>query len=174
MEAPWKQLNRSRQCGEGDTHKKNRLGRASDKSPITARLAKSTYSIQRSLVLRRIALLAALVLALPVNAQDVDENYTAEKMLRLCEGAVVGEDLEVQSLVCTFRMQGVTAILIENCLSLGQGFSPVTQLTSKRPPSRGAARQAFKNYMASNPDKWGLPWHQVVALSISETFPCTP
>jgi hypothetical protein len=68
---------------------------------------------------------------------------------------------------------GETALMVENCLSISEGFSPVLALTSNRPPSRGAARQAFKNYIAENPDKWGLPWHQVVALSLSETFPCS-
>ncbi|MDZ4310744.1 MAG: hypothetical protein U1A24_09340 [Cypionkella sp.] len=111
-------------------------------------------------------------MALPANAQEVEENYTAEKMLKLCEGSVADRDPEMQSMVCTFRLQGIISIMVENCLSISEGFSPVPALTSDRPPSRGAARQAFKNYMAENPDKWGLPWHQVVALSLSETFPC--
>ena len=92
---------------------------------------------------------------------------------KLCEGAVADVDPEIQSTVCTFRMQGVISTMIDNCLSVGEGFSPAAVLSSDGPPSRGAARQAFKNYMEANPDSWGLPWHRAVALSLSETFPCT-
>lgn len=123
--------------------------------------------------MRRLAQIAALLLALPAQAQDVSENYTAESMLKLCEGTVPNRDPELQSMVCTFRIQGVVAIMVENCLSIREGFVPVPILSSGVAPSKGAARQAFKNYMAANPDKWGLPWHHAVALAISQAFPCT-
>ena len=106
-------------------------------------------------------------------SQDAPKDYQAEKMFELCNGASSGEDKRMQSLICTFRLQGVINIMIENCRSKSEGYTPSSIFTSKGPPSNKAARQAFQNYMETNPDKWGISWHIVVALAISEVFPCT-
>ena len=106
-----------------------------------------------------------------LQAQEVPKNYTAETMLNLCRGTAE-EDAELQSMVCTFRIQGVTSIMVENCLSMEQGFDPLPILSSQLPPSKGAARQAFMNFMEKNPDVWGLPWHMPLSLALAETFPC--
>lgn len=113
-----------------------------------------------------------IALTSAANAQKVPKNYNAEKMLNLCNGAIRGEDKGMQSMVCTFRMQGITHMMVENCLSITRGFKPLPLLTSEKPPSRGAARQAFRNFMNANPDKWGLPWHHAVSMALSESFPC--
>lgn len=107
-----------------------------------------------------------------VNAEEVPKEYRAERMYNLCKGEVRGEDKGMQSMVCTFRLQGVVSMMIENCSSVTHGFKPFPLLASGRPPSRGATRQAFINFIEANPDKWGLPWHVTVSMALSEAFPC--
>lgn len=121
-----------------------------------------------------IFVVAVSLVAPSVRAQVPDdmENYTAEVMYRLCLGTETEIRPEFQSLVCTFRLQGLVNIMIENCLSIEEGFSPAPLLTASLPPSRGALRQAFTNFMEENPAKWGLPWHVVAAMAASEAFPC--
>lgn len=63
--------------------------------------------------------------------------------------------------------------MIENCGSRALGYQPVPGLSASPAPSRGALRQAFKNYMEAHPEEWGLPWHIVAAKATSEAFPCT-
>lgn len=112
--------------------------------------------------------------SMPVLAQDseqVPENYNAETMMKLCKGEAE-EDPDLQSLICTFRIQGVSVMASENCWSILDGHSPLSDLAASPPPSRGAARQAFLNFMEENPQVWDLPWHKAVALSLSTTFPC--
>lgn len=113
-----------------------------------------------------------LAIASTVNAKEVPKEYRAERMYNLCKGEVRGEDKGMQSMVCTFRLQGVVSMMIENCMSIVQGFEPMHLFASEIPPSRGAARQAFINFMKTNPDKWGLPWHIAVTMALSESFPC--
>lgn len=115
--------------------------------------------------------LLPMLVPLSLQAQDVPKDYTAETMLNLCRGTAEG-DPDMQSVICTFRIQGVTSIMVENCLSVDKGFNPLPILTSESPPSRGAARQAFINYMEASPDKWGLPWHVAVSAALADTFPC--
>lgn len=122
--------------------------------------------------MRTLICLLTLLLAFQANAQEVPDDYTAENMLELCKGSVRDQDPKMQSIVCTFRIQGIVSVMIENCLSIDQGYSPATILTSEIPPSKGAARQAFTNYMEANPDKWGLPWHIGLSMALSDTFPC--
>lgn len=121
--------------------------------------------------MKRAALLLSLVAPTPLAAQSVPTDYNAETMLKLCRGAADG-DPDMQSMICTFRIQGVAAITGENCLSKDQGYEPHEALASAPPPSRGSARQAFTNYMDANPDAWGLPWHIAVSLALSDAFPC--
>ncbi|MEP3350180.1 MAG: hypothetical protein ABJM86_03080 [Hyphomicrobiales bacterium] len=106
-----------------------------------------------------------------LHAQEIPKNYNAETMLNLCQGTEGGAK-EFQSMVCTFRIQGVSSMMIHNCASINQGFSPFPVLSSERPPSRGAAKQAFINFMQANPSKWALPWETALAHALSETFPC--
>lgn len=106
-----------------------------------------------------------------LHAREVPKDYNAETMLNLCEGKAEGAK-ELQSMICTFRIQGVSSVMIENCRSIERGFSPVPILTSESPPSRGAAKQAFINFMKANPKQWALPWGAALALALSETFPC--
>lgn len=113
-----------------------------------------------------------LTLASTVNAKEVPKEYSGEEMLKLCKGEVRGMDQGMQSMTCTFRLQGVVSMMIENCLSIPHGFKPVPLFTSETPSSRGATRQAFINFMEANPDKWGLPWHISVSMALSEAFPC--
>jgi len=123
----------------------------------------------------RIVLLASIIFLNFIhatNAKNVGKNYTAEKMLKLCQREVKNENPELQSLTCTFRIQGLSAVMIENCLSIEHGYKPVKLLAASAPPSRGAAKQAFINFMTSNPDKWGLPWHVATAMALSTNFPC--
>ena len=111
-------------------------------------------------------------LASTANSQKVPEDYNAEHMLDLCNGEVPDGEKGMQSMVCTFRMQGIIYMMVENCMSIAHGFKPLPLFTSERPPSRGAARQAFVNFMNANPDKWGLPWHHAVSMALSKNFPC--
>ncbi len=120
-----------------------------------------------------IALLGlAATTALSQETTQIPENYNAETMLKICKGEADENDQDMQSMVCTFRIQGIIMMSVENCMSIKDGFSPTPLLTSSAPPSRGAARQAFINFMEDNPQSWSLPWHQAVALSLSATFPC--
>lgn len=105
-------------------------------------------------------------------AQDVPEEYNAETMLSFCEGTYEEENADLQSLVCTFRIQGVLSIMGENCASKQVGYDPVPTLMASPPSSNRAARQAFINYMKDNPSDWGLTWYFVLAKAMSEEFPC--
>lgn len=113
-----------------------------------------------------------LLSANPVGAQEIKKEYMAEEMLRLCTGEVSDLDKDIQSLVCTFRLQGVAEMMVKNCSSMELGYTPVQELSSNKPPSIRALRQAFINYMEDNPEEWGRPWFDVAALATSETFPC--
>lgn len=106
------------------------------------------------------------------SAQEVREENNAETMLSFCEGTFESENQDIQSLVCTFRIQGVLTIMGENCTSKQSGYDPVPTLSALPPTSNRAARQAFINYMKDNPSDWGLPWHVAVARAISAEFPC--
>lgn len=107
-----------------------------------------------------------------VSSQEVQEEYNAETMLSFCEGTFESENQDIQSLVCTFRIQGVLTIMGENCASKQAGYDPVPDLSALPPASNRAARQAFINYMKDNPADWGLPWHVALARAISAEFPC--
>lgn len=106
------------------------------------------------------------------NPQEVRKDYRAEEMLNLCTGNAREIDKGSQSLICTFRMQGIMDMMVYNCMSIDSGFKPYPLLTSEKPPSRGAAKKAFLNFMDANPDKWGMPWNIVVSMALSENFPC--
>jgi hypothetical protein len=114
-----------------------------------------------------------LVLGSLANAQEVPKEYRAEDMLKLCTGTVSEEDQGAQSLICTFRLQGVIQMMTANCETVEHGFNPAPFLSAEAPPSGGASRQTFINFMEANPDRWGMPWDIVVAMAISESFPCT-
>jgi hypothetical protein len=89
----------------------------------------------------------------PIQAQEtaqIPENYNAETMLKICKGEADENDQDMQSMVCTFRIQGIIMMSVENCMSIKDGFPPTPLLTSSAPPSRGAARQAFINFMEDN------------------------
>lgn len=107
-----------------------------------------------------------------VKPDSISKDYTAEAMLELCRGNASGTAKELQSMICTFRLQGITNILILNCGSINDGFSPAPNLTAGFPPSKGAVRQAYKNFMEENPELWGKYWSDIAALAISTTFPC--
>jgi len=106
-------------------------------------------------------------------AAELPFDYTAEAMLELCNGEASGGQQDMQSMVCTFRLQGVVDTMMWNCSTRNGGYDPAPSLTAGDVPSKGSARQAFKNYMADHPERWGEPWSLVAALAISETFPCT-
>lgn len=106
------------------------------------------------------------------NAATPNENYTAETMMKLCTGAVADVDPAVQSMTCTFRLQGLTEVMMGNCASVSWGHQPDPALSASKPPSRGAIRQAFLNHMQDHPEHWGLPWAQVAVKAISGSFPC--
>lgn len=118
------------------------------------------------------AMLVVLLLVQTANGNELSENYVSEKMYRLCRGEVTGEDKGLQSMICTFRLQGVMMMMVENCHSIDGGFQPMPLFTASSPPSNRAARQAFVNFMESNPEKWGDPWHVSVVMALAETFPC--
>lgn len=103
---------------------------------------------------------------------EVSENYTAEVMYRLYRGSEVGVPADLQSMMCAFRLQGATQLMMENCTSFEDGFNPLPSLSASAPPSRGAARQAFTDFMEANPQTWGWPWHVAVASALPTTFPC--
>ena len=108
----------------------------------------------------------------PASAKEVGKGYSAEEMLKLCEGEVEDMSLDFQNLTCTFRLQGVVEMMIMNCSSVVDGMDPDRGLSAGKPPSMGAMRQAYVNYMKDHPEVWGRPWFEVVAGAASETFPC--
>lgn len=108
----------------------------------------------------------------PASAKEVAKGYTAEEMLRLCQGEAVEMPSDFQNLTCTFRLQGAVELMIMNCSSVVDGRDPDRRLSSGKPPSMGAMRQAFINYMNGHPEVWGQPWFEAVAGAASETFPC--
>ena len=116
--------------------------------------------------------LLLLPLAHSAYGNEVPEDYDSEKMYRLCRGEVSGEDKGLQSIICTFRLQGVIMMMVENCHSIDRGFQPMPLFTASSPPSNRAARQAFVNFMEANPQKWGDPWHVSVIMALAKTFPC--
>lgn len=118
------------------------------------------------------ALLVVLLLVQTASGNEVPENYDSEKMYNLCRGKVHGEDKGLQSMICTFRLQGVILMMVENCRSVERGFQPMPLFTASSPPSNRAARQAFVNFIEANPQNWGDPWHVSVIMALSETFPC--
>ncbi|MEP3055804.1 hypothetical protein [Ascidiaceihabitans sp.] len=98
---------------------------------------------------------------------------TSETMLRMCDGNYPdGTSPNSQKLVCSFRIQGIIEIMIQNCLSQAHGFTPLSSLTMAKPPSLGAAKQAYINYMNANPQIWGSFWSHAVIPALSEAFPC--
>ena len=103
---------------------------------------------------------------------QISTDYNAETMLSFCEGDVPDATPEVQSLICTFRIQGVAEVMSRNCLTSTQGFQPHPAFTAMPPRSRGAMRQAFKNYMRENPHVWDARWAIAVMAALSEAFPC--
>ena len=82
----------------------------------------------------------------------VESDYNAEMMLNLCRGEVVGTPENVQSLICTFRIQGLGDMMNYNCYSRSSGYEPAPTLTARIGRSGGAARQAFINYMEDHPE----------------------
>lgn len=143
--------------------------------PATYRkLASHSFNLRHLQMKRNFVMLALGVLTIggAATAETSDENYTAETMMKLCAGTVADENPEFQSMICTFRLQGVTEVMIGNCASASMGFQPAPELSASKPPSRGAIRQAFLNYMDDHPEHWGLPWAQVAAMAVSSSFPC--
>lgn len=118
------------------------------------------------------SVLCLLITPLPASAEEVAKEYNAETMLKFCTEDFPGEDPEMQSIMCTFRLQGVVLTMVENCLSHEQGYTPNSVLSVRLPPSTGAARQAFVNYMTENRAAWGTSWHHAVYFALSEEFPC--
>jgi hypothetical protein len=118
------------------------------------------------------SLFGSLVFWSSANADGVAENYSAETMMKLCTGSVPDENPDFQSMTCTFRLQGLTDVMIGNCASVAMGFQPSPALSASRPPSRGAVRQAFLNFMEDHPEHWGVPWAQAAAMAVSGSFPC--
>lgn len=125
--------------------------------------------MKRNLVL---LVLGFLMMGAAATAETPDVNYTAETMMKLCVGSVPDENPEFQSMTCTFRLQGVTEVMMGNCASASMGYQPAPELSASKPPSRGAIRQAFLNYMEDHPEHWGLPWAQVATMAVSNSFPC--
>lgn len=119
-----------------------------------------------------IAALCLCPLQALAQTDGVERDYNAETMLNLCKGEAAGTPENVQSLICTFRIQGVGEMLNFNCTSRAGGYQPAPTLTARVVSSRGAARQAFINYMEDHPDIWNDYWAVAVALALSETFPC--
>jgi hypothetical protein len=104
---------------------------------------------------------------------SVPTEYQAEEMMKLCRGEVTGANPSSQSLICTFRLQGVGDMMSQNCASVIEGFEPHPRLSARIEASRGAVRQAFLNYMDAHPEEWGDYWANVVSNALSETFPCS-
>lgn len=115
------------------------------------------------------------VAATHAEAQDdlqVPEQYNAETMLRLCQGEISDAPKDVQSLTCTFRIQGVADMMLYNCGSKEAGHDPAPHLSAYVTGSRGAVRQTFINYMEDHPEVWGEHWSLALAIAFSEMFPC--
>lgn len=104
--------------------------------------------------------------------ERVKEDYNAEQMLRLCKGEVRGMSPDMQSLVCTFRIQGLADLMIHNCESIEFGYRPAPQLSASIIGSTGAIRQTFVNYMEDHPEIWGDYWSFALSTTLSESFPC--
>lgn len=122
-----------------------------------------------------LCVLGLVVLASGVAAQDVSKvgkNYTAEDMLNMCSGTGRDYRPELQSIVCTFRIQGLSDLMIFNCQTRADGYDPASIFSMKPAPSKGSMRQVFKNYMRDNPQVWGEYWSLAVAVALSEAFPC--
>ena len=120
-------------------------------------------------------MIASLVVASQLFAQgssDLPKAYDAETMLNLCRGEVSDMPPEMQSMTCTFRLQGVGDMMSFNCLSREAGFEPAPAFSAQISASRGAVRQTFINFMEANPEVWGSYWAEAVALALSESFPC--
>ena len=117
-------------------------------------------------------LLALSLFPVSAVAQDAPKDYKAETMLKLCSGPQSDAPRDLQSSVCTFRLQGVVSIMVENCLTRKQGLDPAPVMTASPPPSIGAVKQAYRNFLRDSPELWGLPWHHAAMMAISEAFPC--
>ena len=107
------------------------------------------------------------------DTQPVPKEYQAEEMMKLCTGAIQGAPADTQSLICTFRLQGVGDVMSRNCFSRGEGFDPSPHLTASITASREAVKQAFLNHMEAHPEEWDDYWADVVANALSDTFPCS-
>lgn len=106
------------------------------------------------------------------NAVGVQKEYNGETMLNLCKGTVPDVPPDVQSMTCTFRLQGVSDLMNYNCVSQREGFDPAPRLSAAISGSRGAVRQTFINYMEDHPEIWGVHWSWAVAVVMSESFAC--
>ena len=104
--------------------------------------------------------------------ERVPVEYNAETMLKICRGEVVDIPPDVQSMTCTFRIQGVADMMLYNCYSLQAGFNPAPQLSASVSGSRGAVRQTFINYMVDHPEIWDDHWAGALATALSQSFPC--
>lgn len=105
-------------------------------------------------------------------AQAIPREYQAEEMMKLCTGDARDAAPETQSLICTFRLQGVGDLMSQNCVSQLEGYDPNPSLSASITASRSAVKQAFISYMEAHPAEWGDYWANVVAKALSETFPC--
>lgn len=129
-------------------------------------------------MMRSTALAVMLTVLLSQNAfaenatGEIKKEQTAETMLGFCEGTLSGVPTDVQSLTCTFRIQGVADLMTMNCEAAGRGWNPPPLLTAKPLKSNRAIRQTFINYMKDHPEDWRDYWAFVLAKAISEKFPC--
>lgn len=126
-----------------------------------------------------IVLISAFVFLFPqlasaqsVGSSQVKKLLTAETMMELCEGSVPNEPVNLQSMTCSFRIQGVVSMMIMNCLLSGEDFLPNPRLSASPPVSNKAIQQTFLNFMKERPELWSEHWATVLAVSISDTFPC--
>lgn len=119
-----------------------------------------------------IAGLLAIVCMGATAQAEIKQEHTAETMKALCEGTQPNEAPDLQSMVCTFRIQGVAEMMQVNCLSAQQGWKPAPALAANPIGSNKALRQTFINYMKSHPERWQDHWVFVLAEAISEKFPC--
>jgi hypothetical protein len=141
--------------------------RANDNHPVRekGKLMKAVTAISTTLIL-------VCGLTYAQDTIDVAQDYNAESMLNFCRGDVSDMSPDSQSMICTFRLQGVAEMMLHNCFSRETGFSPAPVLSAQISGSRGAIRQAFVNFMEDNPAMWGEHWSTVVAVAFSENFPC--
>ncbi len=126
-------------------------------------------------ILPMVCFLGVASAATHAGAQDdlqVPEQYNAETMLKLCQGEISNVAKDVQSMTCTFRIQGVADMMLYNCYSIDAGYDPAPQLSASVSGSRGAIRQTFINYMEDHPELWGDHWSGALAVALSESFPC--